>query len=118
MLVELLPEEAVDVFEPLGYEVVGDGLGVVWKTQILQRVEEEWGAVVKCSDGHLQAHGPQLTGLHLPCETLQSNSHKQWHHLQHQRAHFTNAAASRRGSVVSVTPRHSHAGFCKAPHLM
>lgn len=26
-----LPEEAVDIFEPLGYEVVGDGLRVVWK---------------------------------------------------------------------------------------
>lgn len=38
---QFLPQEAVHVFEPLAYEMVGDGLGVVGKTQVLQRVEEE-----------------------------------------------------------------------------
>lgn len=29
--IKLLPKEAVDIFEPLGYKVVSDGLSVVWK---------------------------------------------------------------------------------------
>lgn len=79
---KLLPKEAVDVFEPLGYEVVSDRLGVVWKAEIFQSVEEKRGAVVKCSNGHLQAHSPQLAGLHLSRQTLQCSSHKQGHNLQ------------------------------------
>lgn len=77
-----VPEEAVDVFEPLGDEVVGDGLGVVGEAQILQCVEEKRRTVIERSDGHLQTHGPQLTGLHLTCQTLQSGRYKQRHHLQ------------------------------------
>lgn len=72
----VLPKEAVHIFKPLGYEVVSDWLSVVGKAKILQGVEKERGAVVKCSNSHLQAHGPQLTGLHLPRQTLQSSRHK------------------------------------------
>lgn len=79
---QLLPEEAVDVFEPLGDEVVSDGLGVVGEAQVLQSVEEERGAVVERGDGHLQAHGPQLAGLHLPRQALQRSGDEQWHNLQ------------------------------------
>lgn len=62
-----LPKEAVDIFQPLGYEVISDWLSVVRKTEILQSVEEQRWAVVKCSNSHLQTHSPQFTGLHLPC---------------------------------------------------
>lgn len=77
-----VPEEAVDVFEPLGDEVVGDGLGVVGEAQILQRVEEQRRTVIERSDGYLQTHGPQLAGLHFARQTLQSGRYKQGHHLQ------------------------------------
>lgn len=80
----VLPEEAINIFEPLGDEVVCDWLGVVGKAQILQGVEEKRWTVVQCSDGYLQAHGPQLAGLYLPCQTLQCSSHKQGHNLQQQ----------------------------------
>ena len=90
----VLPEEAIDIFEPLGDEVVCDWLGVVGKAQILQSVEEKRGAVVKCSDGHLQAHGPQLTGLYLSCQTLQCSSHKQGHNLQQQYKYLFSAGAN------------------------
>lgn len=63
----VLPKETINIFEPLADEVVCDWLSVVGKAQILQSVEEKRGAVVKCSNGHLQAHSPQLAGLHLPC---------------------------------------------------
>lgn len=85
--IKLSPEEAVDVFEPPGDELVCDGFDV-GKVEILQRGEEDRWAVIKCCDGHLQAHRPQLTGLHLPGQTLQCSSHKQRHHLQQQQAHF------------------------------
>lgn len=49
----VLPKEAVNVFEPLGYEVVSNWLSVVGKAEILQSVKEKRGAVVKTSDGHL-----------------------------------------------------------------
>lgn len=77
-----IPKEAVDVFEPLGDEVVGDGLGVVGEAQILKRVEEQWRAVIECGNGHLQTHGPQLAGLYFTYQTLQSGRYKQGHHLQ------------------------------------
>lgn len=78
---EGLPKEAVDIFEPLGDEVVRDWLCVIGESQILQSVEEQRWTVVKCGNGHLQAHRPQLTGLHFPCQTLQCSSHKQGHNL-------------------------------------
>lgn len=78
----VLPQEAVNVFEPLGDEVVGDGLSVVWEAQVLQGVEQQRGAVVQGCDGHLQTHGPQLTGLHLPRQPLQRSRHKQRNNLQ------------------------------------
>lgn len=81
---KLLPKEAVDIFEPLCDKVVRDGLSVVRKAQVLQSVEQKRGAVVKSSDGHLQTHGPQLTGLHLPRQTLQCSSNKQRDNLQQQ----------------------------------
>lgn len=62
--------------------MISDGLSVVGEAEILQGVEEQRGAVIKCSDGHLQAHGPQLAGLHLPRQTLQRSAHKQGHNLQ------------------------------------
>ena len=31
MLVSILPKEAVNIFEPLGYEVVSNRLSVVWE---------------------------------------------------------------------------------------
>lgn len=49
----VLPKEAVDIFEPLGYEVVSDWLSVVGKAEILQSVKEKRRAVVKTSNGHL-----------------------------------------------------------------
>lgn len=49
----VLPKEAVNVFEPLGNEVVSDWLSVVGKTEILQCVKKKRGAVVKTSNGHL-----------------------------------------------------------------
>lgn len=80
----LVPKEAVDIFKPLRDEVIGDGLSVVGETQIFQRVEQQRRVIVECSDGHLQAHGPQLAGLHLSCQTLQSCGYKQWNHLHRQ----------------------------------
>lgn len=80
----LVPEEAVDIFKPLRNEVVGDGLCVVGETQILQRVEQQRRVIVECSDGHLQAHCPQLACLHLSCQTLQSRGYKQRNHLRRQ----------------------------------
>lgn len=80
----IVPKEAVDIFEPLAYEVVSDRLSVVGEAEVLQGVEEKRGAVVKCSYGHLQAHGPQLAGLHLPRQTLQRGGDKQRHNLQQQ----------------------------------
>lgn len=77
----VVPKEAVDIFEPLAYEVVSDWLSVVGKAEVLQCVEEKRGAVVKCSNGHLQAHSPELAGLHLPRQTFQCRSHKQGHNL-------------------------------------
>lgn len=58
ILLNLLPKEAVNIFEPLGYEVVSDRLSVVWKAKVLQSVEQKRGAVVKCGNSHLQAHSP------------------------------------------------------------
>lgn len=82
------PKEAVDIFEPLGNEVICDWFSVVWKAEILQCVEEKRWAVIKCSDRYLQAHCPQLTRLHLPSQTLQCCSHEQWHNLQQDDAYF------------------------------
>lgn len=48
-----VPEEAVDIFEPLRDKVVGDGLCVVGEAQVLQRVEQQRRVIVECSDGHL-----------------------------------------------------------------
>ncbi len=84
-----VPEEAVDVFEPLGDEVVGDGLGVVGEAQILQCVKEQRRAVIERGNGHLQTHGPQLAGLHFTCQTLQSSRYKQGHNLQEQAPKWT-----------------------------
>lgn len=80
----VLPQEAVNVFQPLAYEVVCDWFCVVGKAEILQSVEEQRRAVVQCSNGHLEAHSPQLAGLHLPRQTLQCSRHKQRHNLQGQ----------------------------------
>lgn len=68
--------------------MVGDGLRVVGEAEILQGVEEQRGAVIKCSYGHLQAHGPQLAGLHLPRQTLQRSAHKQGDDLRDQVQRF------------------------------
>lgn len=62
--------------------MVGDGLSVVGEAQILQRVEQQRRVIVECRDGHLQAHGPQLAGLHLSRQTLQSCSYEQGNHLR------------------------------------
>lgn len=62
--------------------MVGDGLSVVGEAQILQRVEQQRRVIVECRDGHLQAHGPQLAGLHLSCQTLQSCGYEQGNHLR------------------------------------
>lgn len=86
---KLIPKEAVDVFEPLGDEVVGDGLGVVGEAQILECVEEQRRAVIERGNGHLQTHGPQLAGLYFTRQTLQSSRYKQGHHLQEQAPRLT-----------------------------
>ena len=52
-------KEAVDIFEPLGYEVVSDRLSVVWKAQILQSVEEKRGAVFLEADAMERADAEQ-----------------------------------------------------------
>lgn len=76
-----VPEEAVDIFEPLWDKVVSYRLSVIGEAQVLQRVEQQRGAVIERADGHLQTHGPQLAGLHLAGQTLQSCRYEQGHHL-------------------------------------
>lgn len=79
-----VPKEAVDIFEPLRDEVVGDRLRVVGEAQVLQSVEQQRRVIIECSNGHLQTHSPQLAGLHLACQTLQSCGHEQRNHLHRQ----------------------------------
>lgn len=62
--------------------MVGYWLSVVGEAQVLQGVEQQRRAVIQSTDGHLQAHGPQLAGLHLPRQTLQCCGYEQGHHLQ------------------------------------
>lgn len=71
------PQEELGVVHPLVDEVCGEGLGAVGEVHVVERVEEQSGAVVQSRDGHLQTHGPQLVGLHAPHQTFQDGLHEQ-----------------------------------------
>ena len=71
------PQEELCVIHPLVDEMSCDGLRVVWEMHIVHGVDEQGWIVVQSSNGHLQTHGSQLTGLHTPHQTLQHCLHKQ-----------------------------------------
>ena len=74
---DILPQEELCVIHPLVDELRCDWLWAVREADVVQCVQQEGGTVVESSDGHLQTHGPQLTGLHSPRQALQNGLHKQ-----------------------------------------
>lgn len=74
---EDLPQEELCIIHPLVDELRGDGLWAMWEANVLQSVEQQGGVIVQCRDANLQAHGPQLAGLHTTRQPLQDGLHKQ-----------------------------------------
>lgn len=71
------PDKELGVIDPLVDEVTSDGLGAVLKVHAIQAVNEQYWVVVQSSNGHLQTHGPELTALDSPHQSLHDHLHKQ-----------------------------------------
>lgn len=77
-----VPEKTICVAHPLVYKLDGYGPRIVRQLDPLQGEQQQVGVIVQSSDGHLETHGAQLTGLHPAGQAFQNQLHKEWDALE------------------------------------